>query len=110
MDKTGNIVKSSKKSYSFLDWITKYDSLVIFGGFGLAILLTIIFTGIFHAGPIVRDNILYNIIGAVGMSIAFIYLIFHFMGSRIMILGQPIDVGLVIYIAIVLFVMFILGN
>jgi hypothetical protein len=95
---------------SFLNWITQYESLVVFGGFSIVILITIILTGIFQAGPVVRDNVLYNAFGALVMAAAFIYLIFSFMGSQIIILGKPIDVGMIIYIAIVLFVIFVLGN
>ena len=95
---------------SFFNWITQYESLVIFGGFGIVILITVILTGIFQAGPVVRDNLLYNTFGAFIMAGAFIYIIFSFMGSHIVILGKPLDVGMVIYIAIVLFVIFVFGN
>jgi len=100
----------SKSSGSFMNWVTQYESLVIFGGFGLVVLITIILTGIFQAGPVVRDNVLYNAFGAMIMAGAFIYIIFSFMGSQIIILGKPIDVGMVIYISIVLFVIFVFGN
>ena len=40
----------------------------------------------------------------------FIYLIITFMGSKVIILGQSVDVGMIVYIAIVLFVMFVLGG
>jgi hypothetical protein len=93
-----------------IDWITQYESLVIFGGLGCLIVITIVLTGMFEAGPIVRDNVLYNAIGAICMAIGFIYLIFQFMGDTVIILGNTIDMGMVIYIAIVLFVMFVLGN
>ena len=102
-------LKASNKA-SFLDWITQYESLVIFGGFGVAILITIILTGIFQAGPSIRDNLLYNAMGALAMAGLFIYLIITFMGSQIIIFGQSFDVGMFVYIAIVLFVMFVLGN
>ena len=100
--------KHSKKS--FIDWITEYESLVIFGGFGCAVVATIVLTGIFQAGPQVRDNLLYNAVGAIMMSVVFIYVIFSFMGSTFVILGKTVDVGMFIYIAIILFVMFVLGN
>ena len=32
----------SGSTSSFIDWITKYDSLVILGGFGIVIIITII--------------------------------------------------------------------
>ena len=103
-------LKKSQKSMSVIDWVTQYDSLVVFGGFGLAIMGVILFTGIFQAGPVVRDNVLYNALGAMLMSIGFIYVIFKFMGNQVIILGKQVDIGMFVYVAIVLFVMFVLGN
>ena len=110
MNNTISIKKQSKKSSSLIESITEYESLFVFGGFGCAIILTIILTGIFQAGPRVRNNMLYNSIGALGMAFGFIYVIFNFMGKQVIIFGKQIDIGMVIYIAIVLFVMFVLGN
>ena len=112
MNKNGSITYPShhSKSGSLIDWITEYDSLVIFGGFMIAILFTIIITGVFQAGPVVRDNLLYNAVGAMAMALGFIYIIFKCMGTTVVILGKTLDVGMLIYIAIVLFVMFVFGN
>jgi hypothetical protein len=101
---------SSSSKGGFLDFITNYESLVIFGGFGFVFMVTIIFTGIFQAGDVVRTNVLYNCIGALMMSFAFIYIIFNTMGSNIVILGKTIDAGMIVYISIILFVMFVFGN
>ena len=103
-------LKKSQQNMSLIDWITQYDSLVIFGGFGCAVVLVIILTGIFQAGPVVRSNMLYNSIGALGMAFGFIYVIFTFMGNQVIILGEQVDIGMILYVAIVLFVMFVLGN
>ncbi len=118
MNKSGAIISNStikptlrhSKSSSLIDFITEYDSLVIFGGFGVAILFTIIITGVFQAGPVVRDNLLYNAAGAMAMALGFIYIIFRCMGSTVVILGKSLDVGMLIYMSIVLFVMFVFGN
>lgn len=105
-----NKITINKGGNSFIDFFTRYDSLVIFGGFIISILIAIVFIGIFQAGPTVRSNVLFNLLGGLGMSILFIYLIFRFMGSSIFILGKKIDMGMIVYIFIVLFVIFILGN
>lgn len=105
-----SIIKHPKSQSSFIESITQYESIFIFGSFGCAIVLIIILTGIFQAGPVVRDNVLYNAVGAICMAFGFIYIIFTFMGKQIIILGEQIDIGMVIYIAIVLFVMFVFGN
>jgi len=107
---TLNTKNKSKSGSSFLDWVTQYESLVIFGGFGFVILITIILAGIFQAGPSNRDNLLYNAFGALMMAFAFIYLIFSFMGQQIIILGKSVDIGMIVYVSIVLFIMFVLGN
>ena len=101
---------SSSSKGGFIDWVTNYEALVIFGGFIGVFAITIIFTGIFQAGDVVRTNVLYNTIGALFMTFAFIYTIFNFMGSQIIILGKSIDAGMIIYVAIILFVMFVFGN
>jgi hypothetical protein len=103
-------LKKSQQNMSLIEWITQYDSLVVFGGFGLAIMGVILFTGIFQAGPVVRDNVLYNALGAIVMTVGFVYVIFKFMGNQVIILGKQVDIGMIMYVAIVLFVMFVLGN
>ena len=103
-------LKKSQQNMSLIDWITQYDALVVFGGFGLAIMGVILFTGIFQAGPDFRNNVLYNALGAMFMAGGFIYVIFKFMGNQVIILGEQVDIGMFIYVGIVLFVMFVLGN
>ena len=95
---------------SMIEWLMQYESVVVFGGFGCAVILVIILTGIFQAGPIVRNNVLYNSIGAICMALGFIYVILTFMGRQVIMFGTPIDIGMILYVAIVLFVMFVLGN
>jgi len=104
------ISHSKSKSKSFSDWVTNYDALVIFGGFGIVIIGTIILTGIFQAGDVVRTNLIYNAFGAFLMAFAFIYIIFNYMGTVMVILGKPVDIGMIIYVAIILFIMFVFGN
>ena len=101
-------VASSKGG--FLDWISNYESLVVFGGFGALIVGVVILSGIFQAGPEYRYNVLYNAFGAMIMAVAFIYTIFNFMGSKLLIFGKSVDVGMIIYVSIVLFIMFVFGN
>jgi len=94
----------------FMALISQFDSLIVFGGFFVAIIGTIILAGLFQAGDTVRTNLLFNAAGAVGMAFVFIYVIFKFIGEKLVILGKPFDVGMVIYIAIIIFVMLIFGN
>jgi hypothetical protein len=111
---TANTVSKKKSNKNkvggLIGWITQYDSLVVFGGMGIALMATIIFTGLFQAGPMIRSNILYNAVGGIMLAITFIWLIFKFMGSQVVVFGKSFDVGMVVYIGIVCFVIFILGN
>ena len=107
---SANTIAKPKTDKGLLGWITQYDSLVVFGGLGIAVMATIIFTGLFHAGDVVRTNLLFNVICGFGMAFLFIWLIFKFMGSQVVIMGKSFDVGMVVYIFIVCFVIFVLGN
>jgi hypothetical protein len=98
------------KSRTFWEIITEYDALFVF-----AILIGTIFTGIiiaslFQIQPGVRPNLLFNAAGAIGMAVLFVYLIFTFIGAKVNIMGKELDLGMFVYILIVLFVVFVLGN
>ena len=110
MSNTISNSKSKGNNKSFLDSLLENESIVIFGGLGVSILLTIILTGMFQTGPAQREYVLFNSLGALLMGVGFIYLIITFMGAKVNILGATFDVGMFIYIIIVLFVMFVLGN
>ena len=105
-----NTINKKNNNMSSSSWITQYDSLVIFGGFGIAILGTIVFTGLFHAGDTIRTNVLFNFICGFLMTILFIWLIFKYMGSEIVIFGKHFDIGMIVYIFIILFIIFVFGN
>jgi hypothetical protein len=107
---SANTIVKPKSDKGLIGWITQYDSLVVFGGLGVAIMATIIFTGLFQAGPVVRTNVLFNALCGFSVALLFIWLIFKFMGSQIVVMGKSFDVGMIIYILIVFFVIFVMGN
>jgi hypothetical protein len=107
---SSSTIKVPKPETGIIAWITQYDSLVIFGGLIAVMFLTVLYTGLFHAGDMNRTNVLFNAAMAILMSIGFVYVIFIFIGQKIVIFGKSFDIGMVIYIFIVLFVIFILGN
>ena len=108
--KSNKTHNSKDNSKSLIDSLLEYESVVVFGGLGCAIIGTIILTGMFQTGPGQRDYVLFNALGALLMGVGFIYLILTFMGAKVNILGAELDVGMIIYVVIVLFVMFVLGN
>jgi hypothetical protein len=112
MNNNGKIMKPTmvKTESTFWDTISENGAV-----FMLVVLLGIIFLGIiltaiFQSGPTVRNNLFFNSAGALGMGFLFIYVIFKFMGAKISLFGVKIDMGLSIYILIVLFVIFVLGG
>ena len=107
---SSNTITKPGSNGGLISWLTQYDSLVIFSFFGLAVISTIILTGLFQAGPVVRTNLLFNAICAIALAVVLVMLIFRFMGSQIVIFGRPFDIGMVVYIFIVFFVIFVLGN
>ncbi len=107
---SANKIKAPKNNSGLIGLITQYDSLVVFGGFGSLIFLTVLYTGLFQAGPMVRESVVFNAALGILMAFAFIYIIFKFIGEKIVVFGKSFDVGMVVYIAIVLFVIFIFGN
>jgi len=110
MSSVNTISNASKSPNKIVDFITSYETLVVFGGFGSVIILTIILTGIFQSGPRVRDSVLYNAFGALLLAAIFVYVIYRFIGNKVTILGSSFDFGMIIYASIVLFIMFVLGN
>ena len=55
-------------------------------------------------------NIIFNIVSAVILAVAFIYIAFKFMGASITVFGTKIDLGAIIYVFIVIFIIFVLGG
>ncbi len=110
MSNTVSSSKSKNNSKSLIDSILEYESIVVFGGLVCAIIGTIILTGFFQAGPSQRASVVFNAAGALFMGAGFIYIIITFMGSELDIYGKKVDIGMIIYLAIVLFVMFVLGG
>ena len=109
--------KNSKNSSSgdgstggFWDIISNNEGLFMFVLLIGTVIGAIILSGLFISGPTVRDNLLFNAAGAIGMGILFVYIIFKFLGAKIRLLGVTVDVGLTIYVLIVCFVIFVLGG
>ena len=44
------------------------------------------------------------------LAAGFIYVILKFMGNKVVIFGKTLDIGMLLYIIIILFIMFIFGN
>lgn len=86
------------------------DYLVVFGGFAIVILGAILITIFYDQTDSMRGNVLFNNILAVCMGIFFIYLVFTFMGQYITILQVRIDFGLILFLSLGVFIIFVLGD
>jgi hypothetical protein len=75
-----------------------------------AIYAVIVLNGLFVKSSNVRDNVLFSDINSFILGFTFIYIILKFMGEKMTILGKEIDVGLILYFAMTIFVLFILGG
>jgi hypothetical protein len=112
MNSNGKIMKPTMMNTAPSFWDTVSDNAALFM---FVVLLGIMFAGVvltafFQSGPTVRNNLFFNSAGAIGMGFMFIYIIFKFMGAKISLFGVKIDMGLTIYMLIVLFVIFVLGG
>jgi hypothetical protein len=107
-------INNNKNSYGYLtniiNWIFKYDYLVIFIGFGIVILASILLTVVYEETENMRHVVLFNNILAVIVGFFFLYLVFTFMGQNIKILGYNIDFGLILFLTLGIFIIFVLGD
>jgi len=76
----------------------------------IIIIIALVAQTIYVNSADVRNNILFNSVGAIIVAIGFIILVFKFMGEYVTILGTQIDMGLILYIFIAIFVIFVLGG
>lgn len=76
----------------------------------LTIYAVIVLNGLFQQSSNIRDNILFSDLNSFMLGFIFIYVILKFMGEKMTILGKEIDVGLILYLGITIFVLFILGG
>ena len=108
-DKINN--KTSNSYFAnIVNWLFKYDYLFIFFGFGIIMIAAILFTVIYEEADNMRHYVLFNNILAVVVGIFFIYLVFTFMGQNISLFGFNIDFGLILFLCMGIFIIFVLGD
>lgn len=106
-----NKINNNKKNNNFfLNMISNSETIFIFTLFAVTLIVGIVLAVLFQSGSTVRTDLFFNKLGGIGIAIIFVYIIFNFMGANIKIFNIDIDMGLTIYIVIVLFVLFVLGG
>ena len=102
-------VKSSQGS--FLDFILKNDFLFMAIAFFDMIMVAVIIAGLYDRQPTEdRSEIAFTQFNLILLSLGFVYVIVTFMNEKIDLFGKTFDMGMILYVAIVMFIMFILGG
>ena len=97
-------------SYSIMKFITKYDSLFIISGVIFLILIAILISAFFQQAKSYRHNVLFNNGLAIIMGIFFVYLVLSFMGHQVKFFMFSFDFGLLLFLTMAIFVIFVLGD
>jgi len=83
---------------------------VIIGGIFTLFAVVIVINGLFQQSDNFRDNSVFNNLNSIIIGFGFVYLVLKFMGEKVRILGRDFEVGLLLYITITIFILFILGG
>lgn len=94
----------------FLDYISNYESLVIFIGFSLVIIVAIVVSVLYQQVDNVRTSVVFNNINAVFLGLIFMYVTYVFMDEKFKIFGISIDMGLLLFLSMAVFIIFVLGD
>lgn len=99
----------SNKS-DFFNYISNYESLVIFLGFFIILIIAIVISVFFQQYDSIRSSVVFNNINAVFLGLFFMYIVYVFMNEKFQIFGITIDMGLFLFISLAIFIIFILGD
>lgn len=110
LNNRAKIIKSKQESGIF-DFLLKNEMLLIIVGFFALVMIAVIVAGMYQKQPgDDRDYVAFNQFNLIILSLCFVYIIFTFMNDKIDLFGKTFDMGMILYIAIVMFIMFILGG
>jgi hypothetical protein len=84
--------------------------LVIIGGIFILFGALIVVNGLFQQSDNFRNNSVFSDINSIIIGVGFVYLVLKFVGEKVNILGRDIEVGLILYIFVALFILLILGG
>ena len=102
-----NNVGIKTNSGGLIDYILRNEFLVISLGFIFMIAISVIVSALYQKEPDKRDSLVFRQVFTIILALMFVYIILSFMGETIVIFGETINMGLLLYIAICLFIMFI---
>ena len=100
-------IKNNKTNVGLFDYILRNEFLVISLGFIFMIAISVIVSALYQKEPDKRDNLVFRQVFTIILALMFVYIILSFMGETIVIFGETINMGLLLYMAICLFIMLI---
>lgn len=103
-------ISKNNNNGGIFNFILKNEMLFIGIAFFAMIMVAVIVAGMYQNVPEERQNVAFNQFNLILLSLVFIYVIFTFMGQTIDIFGETFDMGMLLYVAVVMFIMFILGG
>lgn len=110
LNNRAKVVKSNQGGGIF-DFILKNEMLLIIIGFFALVMVAVIVAGLYQNQPgDDRDYVAFNQFNLILLSLCFVFIIFTFMNDKIVLFGKTFDMGMILYVAIVMFIMFILGG
>ena len=105
-----NKIGKNSNSGGIINFFLKNEMLLIGTAFFAMILVSVIVAGMYQNVEEERQNVAFNQFNLIPLSMVFIYVIMTFMGQTIDLFGETFDMGMLLYVAIVMFIMFILGG
>jgi len=103
-------IGKNSNSGGIFDFILRNEMLLIGIAFFAMIIVSVIVAGMYQNVPEERQNVAFNQFNLILLSLVFVYVIMTFMGQNIEIFSETFDMGMILYVAIVMFIMFILGG
>jgi hypothetical protein len=103
-----NSMKNSNNDGLF-DFILKNEFLLLVIGFIILVGIAVVVAVLYEKQPEDRENLAFTQFNLLLLGMCFVYIIITFMGQEIDFLGKTFDMGMLLYLAIVVFIMFMLG-
>ncbi len=107
---TNNKISKNSNDGGIINFFLRNEMLLIGMVFFAMIITCVIVAGMYQNSPEERQNVAFNQFNLILLSLVFVYIIMTFMGQTIDLFGETFDMGMILYVAIVMFIMFILGG
>ena len=95
---------------AFTNFFDGKEVLLVFTMLGFLVIFAIIISGLYQNVSTERENVLFTQFNTILIAIIFVYIVLKFMGEKMTVLGKEFDIGLLLYISVVIFIIFVLGG